>query len=121
MDGSGVVRLLRPSGEQTVVATFPMTPEQRQAWYAVSPDGSRLLTGILTYPAVSPMPPEQPWQPLVDTWKFDLEQPEAGGVMHILQHYESANSPDRGDSFRGRLACPARCLPQASLGVALPN
>lgn len=99
MDGSGVVRRLRPSGEQTIVATFPMTPEQRQAWYAVSPDGKRLLTGILTYPAVGPTPSEQPWQPLVGTWKFDLEQSDAGGVMHILQHYESANSPDRGDSF----------------------
>lgn len=100
MDGSGVVRLLQPSGEPTVVATFPMTPEQRQAWYAVSPDGRQLLAGILTYPAIGPTLSGQPWQPLVGTWKFDLEQSDAGGAMHVLQHYESANSPDRGDSFK---------------------
>ncbi len=100
MDGSGVVRLLQPSGEPTVVATFPMTPEQRQAWYAASPDGRQLLAGILTYPAIGPTLSGQPWQPLVGTWKFDLEQSDAGGAMHVLQHYESANSPDRGDSFK---------------------
>ena len=29
---------------------------------------------------------------ILGTWKFDLEQSDAGGVMHILQHYESAGA-----------------------------
>jgi hypothetical protein len=46
-DGNGVVRLLTQSGESRIVATFPMTPDQHELWYAVSPDGSWLLAGIL--------------------------------------------------------------------------
>lgn len=44
-DGHGVVRLLRPSGEVSVVATFPITPGQNVLSFAVSPDGHRVLAG----------------------------------------------------------------------------
>ena len=90
-DGNGVVRLLEPSGKVTVVATFPMTPVQHELWYAVSPDGSRLLAGVLTMPDVVPA---EPFPTLSGTWKFDLVSATAGGASTVLQHVESAVGPD---------------------------
>lgn len=90
-DGNGVVRLLEPSGKVTVVATFPMTPVQHELWYAVSPDGSRLLAGVLTMPDVVPA---DPFPTLSGTWKFDLVSATADGASTVLQHVESAIGPD---------------------------
>ena len=99
IDGYGVVRLLKPSGESTVVATFAMTPEQHEVWYAVSRDGSRLLAGVLAAPAVGPAALGQPWPSLVGSWKFDLEIANAGGPTRVLQHVESAQHPDLQGSW----------------------
>ncbi len=98
MDGSGVIRLLKPSGDVTTVATFPMTPDQHEAWYAVSPDGSRVLAGILTAPRTGPPVGGTPWPSLVGNWTFDLETAPAGGPTRVLQHIESPDWP--GDSWR---------------------
>ena len=97
VDGNGVVRLLKSSGQADTVATFPMTPEQHEIWYAVSGDGSHLLAGVLTAPAIGPKPPDMPWPTLVGNWKFDLESATAGGGTSILRHVESADYPDRPD------------------------
>ncbi len=95
-DGNGVVRLLKPSGESNVVATFPMTPDQHEMWYAVSPDGSRLLAGVLSLPAVVWPPPGKDSPPtLVGGWRFDLESATAGGPTRVLRHFESSDPPDR--------------------------
>ena len=92
VDGNGVVRLLTQSGESRIVATFPMTPDQHELWYAVSPDGSRLLAGILTLPAIVPPPPGKDLPPtLAGSWKFDLASANAGGPTSVLQHLESAD------------------------------
>jgi hypothetical protein len=92
VDGNGVVRLLTQSGESRIVATFPMTPDQHELWYAVSPDGSRLLAGVLTLPSIVPPPTGKDWPPtMVGSWKFDLESANAGGPTTILQHFESAD------------------------------
>jgi len=89
-DGNGVVRLLRPTGESNVVATFSMAPAQHDLWYAVSPDGTRLLAGILNMPAVIPPPPGQDVPPtMMGAWSFDLESASAGGPTHTLRHFES--------------------------------
>jgi len=94
-DGNGVVRLLEPTGESNVVATFPMTPEQHEMWYAVSPDGSRLLAGVLSLPAVVPPPPGKDWPPtLAGGWSFDLASATAGGPTRVLRHFESSDPPD---------------------------
>jgi len=90
VDGNGVVRLLTQTGESRIVATFPMTPDQHELWYAVSPDGSRLLAGILTLPAIVPPPPGKNLPPtMAGSWKFDLESANAGRPTSVLQHLES--------------------------------
>jgi hypothetical protein len=95
VDGNGVVRLLTESGESRIIATFPMTPDQHELWYTVSPDGSRLLAGVLTLPAIVPPPPGKDWPPtMAGSWKFDLESANAGGPTTILQHVESADIAD---------------------------
>ena len=91
VDGNGVVRLLKRSGGSTVVATFPMTPDQHELWYAVSPDGGTVLAGILTLPTVVPPPPGTDWPAtLAGNWKFELDRASAGGSTRVLLRDESA-------------------------------
>jgi hypothetical protein len=95
IDGNGVVRLLKQSGASAVVATFPVTPEQHEVWYAVSRDGSRVLAGVLTLPAVAPPPPGTDWPPsVVGNWKFELDSASAGRTNTVLRHEESATPPE---------------------------
>jgi len=94
MDGNGAVHLLRPSGGWDTVATFAMTPDQQEAWFAVSPDGGQLLAGVLGVPAKGAAN-GMPWPPLVGTWRFDLEWATAGGPTQTLTHAESATWPNR--------------------------
>ncbi|HXC79144.1 MAG TPA: hypothetical protein VNU19_19095 [Candidatus Acidoferrum sp.] len=88
IDGAGTVRLLRVGSQPQVVARFPLQPAQEDAWFAVSPDGSRILAGILTFPAVGPTPSGSPWPELVGPSKFDLETAPAGGQSKTLVHLE---------------------------------
>src|SRR2546430_8086139 len=91
VDGNGIVRLLKRSGGSTVVATCPMTPDQHELWYAVSPDGGTVLAGILTLPTVVPPPPGTDWPAtLAGTWKFELDRASAGGPTRVLLRDESA-------------------------------
>jgi hypothetical protein len=94
IDGNGVVRLLKQSGRSAVVATFPMTPDQHEAWYAVSPDGRSVVAGILTLPAVVPPPSGTDRPPtLAGSWKFELDLASAGKPTSVLQRAESADLP----------------------------
>jgi hypothetical protein len=97
MDGNGAVHLLRPSGVWSTVATFAMTPDQHEAWFAVSPAGDQLLAGVLSLPAKGPAD-GTPWPPLVGTSRFDLESATAGGPTRVLAHSESATWPNQPGS-----------------------
>jgi hypothetical protein len=99
MDGNGVVHLLRPSGAWETVATFPMTTDQHEAWFAVSPDGGRLLAGVLSAPKPGPPTGNGAPRPVLGTWRFDLEAATAGGQARVLRHQESdvwPNTPGSG-------------------------
>ena len=50
IDGLGVVRSLALDGRITTVARFPLSGNQQQASFAVSPDGKHLLASIITLP-----------------------------------------------------------------------
>jgi len=94
IDGAGTVRVLRVGSQPQVVARFPLQPAQEDVWFAVSPDGSRVVAGILTLPALGPNVPGTGWPTLVGPWKFDLEMAVAGGQTTTLVHSESAYEPD---------------------------
>lgn len=96
IDGAGVVRVLRVGSEPQVVARFPLQPAQEDTWFAVSPDGSRVLAGIVTFPALGPIVSGTSWNTLVGPTKFDLETATAGGQSKTLVHLEApegANGP----------------------------
>jgi hypothetical protein len=97
IDGGGTVRVLRANTQPQVVATFPQQPLQYETWFAVSPDGSRVLAGVLQYPAVGPVPSGCTGMclpPLIGQWKFSLQTAQAGGTSTVLNHYESDTGPD---------------------------
>jgi len=94
IDGAGTVRVLRVGSQPQVVARFPLQPAQEDIWFAVSPDGSRVVAGILTLPALGPNYPGSSFPTLVGPWKFDLEMAVAGGQTSSLVHSESAYGPD---------------------------
>jgi hypothetical protein len=54
LDDSGLVRRLSASGAVTDVAHFPIRTSQQVTWFAVSPDGSKLMAAIMVYPPLSP-------------------------------------------------------------------
>ena len=88
IDGAGTVRVLRVGSQPQVVARFPLQPAQEDVWFAVNPDGSRVLAGILTFPALGPLLPGTGWHTPVGPSKFDLETAPAGGQTKTLVHLE---------------------------------
>ena len=94
IDRAGTVRVLRVGSQPLVVARFPLQPAQEDAWFAVSPDGSRVLAGIMTLPALGPLVPGTSWPTYVGPWKFDLESAPAGGQSKTLVHFESSAWPE---------------------------
>jgi hypothetical protein len=94
IDGAGTVRVLRVGSQPQVVARFPLQPAQEDVWFAVSPDGSRVLAGILTFPALGPIISGTSWNALIGPTKFDLETASAGGQTKTLVHLEA---PQGGD------------------------
>jgi hypothetical protein len=97
MDGTGAVHLLRPSGRWDTVATFAMTPDDHEAWFAVGPDGGHLVAGVLSVPPKGPAN-GTPWPPLVGAWRFDLGSATTGGPTRVLAHSESATWPNQPGS-----------------------
>src|SRR5260221_4657518 len=94
IDGAGTVRVLRVGSQPQVVARFSIQPAQEDVWFAVSPDGSHVVAGILTLPALGPNTPGTSWPTLVGPWKYDLQMAVAGGPTTTLIHSESAYEPD---------------------------
>lgn len=89
IDGYGVVRKLKPGSAPQVIATFAQEPGQYETWFAVSPDGSQVMAGVLTMPAIGPVGPGATWPTLVGDWKFDLQLSTHGAPPVVLEHMES--------------------------------
>lgn len=89
IDGAGTVRVLRVGSQPQIVARFPLQPAQEDVWFAVSPDGSSVLAGIVTFPASGPIISGTSWNALVGPTKFDLETASAGGQTKTLVHLEA--------------------------------
>lgn len=89
IDGAGTVRVLRVGSQPQIVARFPLQPAQEDVWFAVSPDGSSVLAGIVTFPALGPIITGTSWNTLIGPTKFDLESASAGGQTKTLVHLES--------------------------------
>lgn len=101
MDGYGAVRVLRVNAQPQLVATFPQQPQQYETWFAVSPDGSRIVAGVLQFPAIGPMPSGCTGMclpPLIGQWNFSLAIAPAGGQTTELRHTEAATNPDADPS-----------------------
>jgi len=96
IDGTGTVRVLRVGSEPQIVARFPLQPAQEDAWFAVSPDGSRVLAGILTFPALGPVITGTSWNSLVGPTTFDLKAAQRGGGTTTLVHWETPIQFPRG-------------------------
>jgi hypothetical protein len=54
LDDSGMVRRLSASGAVTEIAQFPIRTTQQVVWFAVSPDGSKVMAAIMVYTPLSP-------------------------------------------------------------------
>lgn len=93
IDGKGVIRKLQAGGQPQTVATIVQPTNQAETWWAVSPDGSHVLAGVLTFPALGPVVSPAPWPTLVGPWKFDLEAATAGGATTNLRHEEESAEP----------------------------
>ena len=100
IDGYGTVRNLRVNAPPQIIGTFPQQPGQFETWFAVSPDGSRVLAGILQFPAVGPTPSGcsgfSCMPPLIGPTKFDLMSAQAGLQPMLLQHLESSQLTETG-------------------------
>jgi hypothetical protein len=112
IDGGGVVRELRVGSEPRVIARFALQPTQEDAWFSVSPDGTRVLAGIVTFPALGPIIPGTSWNSLVGPTKFDLETGSAGGQSKVLAHLESPQGDNGPPSI-----FPIRWTSVGSVGV----
>lgn len=57
-DATGMVRSLAPDGTVSEVTSFPLTGPQQMLSFAVSPDGTRLMGAVFSFPPLrSPLPP----------------------------------------------------------------
>ena len=89
IDGAGTVRVLHVGSQPTIVARFPQQAAQEDNWFAVSPDGSHILTGVFTFPALGPIIPNTSWNTMIGPSKFDLEAAPAGGPTTVLIHWST--------------------------------
>lgn len=93
MDGKGVVRRLDPAGAVKTVATFAITSPQQSASFAVSPDGTRLIAAVLTYPNhQDSSDPSQPFGTFTGPWRLELEAADAGGSTSTITKWESGTT-----------------------------
>jgi hypothetical protein len=99
IDGAGTVRVLRVGSQPQVVARFPQQSAQEDVWFSVSSDGSRVLTGLLTFPALGPVVPGTSWNSLIGPSKFDLEMAPAGGLSKTLVHWETKYGAEKPTIF----------------------
>jgi len=93
IDGGGTVRVLRADGEPQAVAHFSLPVSQVDTWFAVSPDGSRVIAGILALPSLGPLVPGTSWHSLVGSWSFRLMTSTAGAAPHLEEDVASGDAP----------------------------
>jgi hypothetical protein len=98
IDGAGTVRVLRVGTEPQIVARFPLQAAQENVWFAVSPDGSRVLAGILTFPALGPIISGTSWNSLIGPTTFDLASAPAGGQSTSVVHWQTPIRFPQGSS-----------------------
>ena len=102
IDGYGTVRSLRAGGRPQTLASFSTQPVQYETWFAVAPDGSSVMAGVLQYPAIGTAP--SPCEglgcmpPLVGPWSYRLMLSNSGAAPVVLQHNESSGAPDMPQS-----------------------
>lgn len=72
IDGEGTVRVLRTGSEPRIVASFTQQAVQVDTWFAVNPDGTHVLAGILTLPPVASIMPGTSWTTWDAQWDFKL-------------------------------------------------
>jgi hypothetical protein len=89
IDGAGTVRVLHIGSQPQIVARFPQQAAQEDNWFAVSTDGSRVLAGVFTFPALGPVAPNTSWNTMIGPSKFDLEAAPAGGKTTVLIHWST--------------------------------
>jgi hypothetical protein len=89
IDGAGTVRVLHVGSQPQIVARFPQQAAQEDTWFAVSTDGSRVMAGVFTFPALGPIIPGTSWNTLVGPSTFDLESALTGGQTTALIHWST--------------------------------
>ena len=98
IDGYGTVRSLRVGGQPQTLASFSTQPAQYETWFAVAPDGSSVMAGVLQYPQIgtAPSPCEglTCMPPLVGPWFYRLMSASSGGASAVLQQSGSSSAPD---------------------------
>lgn len=50
LDSTSALHRLRPSGDNHVVARFPILTSQQGTWFAVSPDGTKVIASVAAWP-----------------------------------------------------------------------
>lgn len=93
IDGVGTVRVLRLGSQPQTVAHFLLPPTQMDTWFAVSPDGSGVMEGILALPGLGPLIPGTSWHSLVGSWKFSLMTATSGGAPTESLDVVSGDAP----------------------------
>jgi hypothetical protein len=115
IDGYGTVRLLQVNAQPQTVATFPQQPAQYETWFAVNPDGVRVLAGVVQFPAIGPVPSPcvgMCLPTLSGSSKFDLEL-AVGGHTAVLQHLESSQP----GGLEGKVVFPVGWTAEGSIAM----
>jgi hypothetical protein len=84
-DGTGVVRSLSPEGAVGEVARFPLATPQQALSFAVSPDGSRLMGVVLTFPPAAGSLGQAAASPPSEGYSLELFNAAAAGPMVTAQ------------------------------------
>jgi hypothetical protein len=80
LDGTGTVRVLRVNSSSQVVATFVQQGQPYETWFAVSPDGSRIVGTVVTYDSVGSY--------------FHLYTAPSGGTSTLYGYAEGVGTPE---------------------------
>jgi hypothetical protein len=85
IDGAGVVRALRVGQQPQVIARFVQQADQYETWFAVNPDGTRVVAGIVTFPPYDGLQPTQYCNAFSGIYYFDYEV-FSGGAERTVTH-----------------------------------
>jgi hypothetical protein len=80
IDGSARVWVLHPDGKSNVVASFPQKGQPYEIWFAVKPDGTQVVAGVVTYDSVGSY--------------FTLYTAPSGGTSTQTVNSEGVGAPD---------------------------